>query len=76
VYLNSLTKEHNMDCIEIDLIPVFISISEHAWDAGDDMYRCASCENALLALEAARVGMPVEDFTAKYNAWMDDDIPF
>lgn len=65
-----------MDCTEINLVPVFIDIHNRAYDASVSGGSWASCENALLALEAARVGMPVEDFTAKYNDWMTDYIPF
>lgn len=65
-----------MDCIEIDLVRVFIDIRNRAFDVSISGGSWASCENALLALEAVRVGMPVEDFTAKYNDWMTDFIPF
>ena len=66
-----------MDCTEIDLALTFADIYDRAYPGGNiGSGGGASCENALLALEAARVGMPVEDFTAKYNAWVADAIPF
>lgn len=56
-----------MDCIEINLAPTFADI----FNRSHTMQHSTSCENALLALEAARVGMPTEDFTAKYRAWIN-----
>lgn len=56
-----------MDCIEINLAIVFADI----FDRSHVVQHSTSCENALLALEAARIGMPTEDFTAKYRAWTD-----
>lgn len=56
-----------MDCIELNLISTFADIFERAYTVA----HTASCENALLALEAARIGMPAADFTAKYRTWVD-----
>ena len=56
-----------MDCIEIDLAVTFADI----FDRSHTVQHSTSCENALLALEAARIGMPTEDFTAKYRAWIN-----
>lgn len=57
-----------MDCIELNLISTFADI----FDRAHTVAHTTSCENALLALEAARIGMPTEDFTAKYRAYINE----
>lgn len=59
-----------MEYTRIDLVDAFSDIFDrsHGWRYS------ASCENALLALEAARFGMPVEKFTELYHEfWSHDD---
>lgn len=56
-----------MDCIELNLISTFADI----FDRAHTVAHTTSCENALLALEAARVGMPTADFTQLYRTWVD-----
>ena len=65
-----------MDCIEIDLIPVFTDIYNRAYAVRLRGGNVASCENALLALEAARVDWPVQDFTELYHEWANSTGPF
>lgn len=59
-----------MDCIEINLALTFADIFDRAHSMPPS--HTQSCEVALLALEAARIGMPTEDFTAKYRAYIDE----
>ena len=69
-----------MDYIELDIEDTFIDIFYRAFDcafnAGDSVWPSASCENALLALEAAHIGVPVEDFTAEYREFLKTFVPF
>ena len=54
------------------LIDLFVSISQGEWAEEDGVDGSASCENAVLAREAARLGMSTERLTTKYLVYVGD----